>query len=448
VNSAYRFDYEGGIEVIPVPYAEGTDITYATNIKRSADFFFHIPDGHRPWIAALDGEGKGLVQVSTERLKGRKLFVWGVGKGGRNWQMFLSQPGHAYLEIQAGLARTQMEYLPMPAGADWSWLEAYGPMEADPAAVHGFDWMRAWQTVEDALERLKSRADLDAEFERGAELADEPPMELLQRGSGWGALERLRREAASERPFCSDGIVFDDGSLGEAQAPWVDLLCGGALSAPEPDAEPRGFMVQAEWHALLEAAVCGGRGANWLAWLHLGVMRHYAGDYDGARRAWERSLEHVRTPWAMRNLAVLALEEERFAAAAELYVAAHRLRPSLLPLAVECGRALIDAGRPREWLELLAELPQSLRAVGRIRLLEGQAALAVGDFDTVERLFTDTVVVDDLREGERSLSHLWFDFHERRLSAAENVPIDDALRARIRREFPVPQELDFRMSSD
>jgi len=447
-DSAYRFDYRGGIDIIPVPKAEGTDITYSTNVKRSADFFFHVLDNHHPWIAALDGEGRGLVQVSTERLKGRKLFLWGTGTGGRTWQDFLSEPGHAYIEIQAGLARTQMEHLPMPAGADWSWLEAYGPMEADPAAVHGFDWMRAWQTVEDALERLICRADINAEFERSAEFADEPPVELLQRGSGWGALERLRREAAGEPSFCSGGLVFDDESLEEAQVLWIDLLRGGALSAADPDAEPRGFMVQAEWHALLEAAVCAGRRANWLTWLHLGVMRHYAGDYDGARRAWERSLEHVRTPWAMRNLAVLALEEERFAAAAELYVTAHRLRPSLLPLAVECGRALIDAGRPREWLELLAELPQALRAVGRIRLLEGQAALAVGDFDTVERLFTDTVVVDDLREGERSLSHLWFDFHERRLSAAQNVPIDDALRARIRREFPVPKELDFRMSSD
>jgi len=35
-----------------------------------------------------------------------------------------------------------------------------------------------------------------------------------------------------------------------------------------------------------------------------------------------------------------------------------------------------------------------------------------------------------------------------RLSVAENVPMDDAFRARVRRKFPVPKELDFRMSSD
>lgn len=447
-DSTYRFDYTSGLDVIPLPKAEGRDVTYSTNIARSADFFYHIPDSHRPWITALDGEGKGLVQVSTERLTGRKLFVWGMGGGGRNWQEFLSQPGQAYIEIQAGLARTQMEYLSMPAGAEWSWLEGYGLMESDPDVVHGADWTQAWQSVEDMLEQLIPRAALDAEFERGDESADRPPVELLQRGSGWGALERLRREAYGEPPFCSEGLVFDAESLGEAQSPWLGLLHDGAFPAFEPDVEPRGLMVRAEWRALLEDAVSAGRGTNWLAWLHLGVMRYYAGDRDGAHRAWQMSLEQADTPWATRNLAVLAWEDRRFDEAVELYIAACRMRPSLLPLAVECGRTLIDAGRLRDWLELLAELPPSVRTVGRIRLLEAQAALVVGDFESVERIFAEEPVVDDMREGEKSLSHLWFDFHEQRLSVAENIPIDDALRARVRREFPVPKQFDFCMTSD
>ena len=73
------------------------------------------------------------------------------------------------------------------------------------------------------------------------------------------------------------------------------------------------------------------------------------------------------------------------------------------------------------------------------------AALAVGDFARVEQVFADEVVVDDLREGERSLSQLWFDYHEQRLSKAENHPIDNTLRARVRREYPIPALFDFRM---
>ena len=445
-ESAYRFGYKGGgLRRIPVPRFEGTDHTYSTNIGHSADCFFDIPDGHRPWITALDGEGKGLVQTSTPRLKGRKVFLWGTGRGGEKWQRFLSPAGGDYIEIQAGLARTQMEHLPMPAGAEWTWLEAYALMEADPGVVHGADWGQARQAIEGALGKLISRADLDAEFERGAEFADKTPAEMLQLGSGWGALERIRREAAGEPPFCSEALVFDDESLSEAQTPWLGLLRDGAMPATDPDKAPRGYLVQAEWRAMLEEALHAGRGTNWLAWLHLGILRHYARDSEGARCAWELSLGQARTPWAMRNLAVLALEDERFDDAVQLYVAAWRMAPTLMPLAVECGRALIEAGRPGEWLVLLDELPESLRFKGRIRLLEAQAALDAGEFEIVEQFFADQVVIADIREGEVSLSDLWFDLHARRLSVRESIPLDDALRARVRCEFPVPEGFDFRM---
>jgi hypothetical protein len=444
---AYSFGYGGGgLRRVSVPEVKGTDVTYPTNVGRSADFFFHVPDGVRPWIAALDGEGRGLVQTSTARLKGRKLFLWGMGPGGRRWQRFLSGPGRAYIEIQCGLARTQMEHLRMPAGTEWSWLEAYGLVEADPAAVHGAEWERARQSVEASVGALVPPGTLDAELARGAFFADRPPEEVLQHGSGWGALERLRRRASGEPPFCSAGLDFGDGSLGAQQQPWLDLLYDGAMSSPGPDAIPGGCLVQAEWRERLQDAVQGGRGANWLAWLHLGTMRHHAGDRDGARQAWEASLARVRTPWAMRNLAVLAQEEERWDDVVELYAGALRLRPDMLPLAVECGRVLTDIGRPQAWLDLIPDLPEPVRASGRVRLLEGQAALAVGDLERVGRLLTDRLEIDDLREGERSLSHLWFAYHERRLSAEEGVPIDDALRERVRRECPVPDEIDFRMS--
>ncbi|MFN8450418.1 MAG: DUF5107 domain-containing protein [Anaerolineae bacterium] len=54
-----------------------------------------------------DGDGKGLVQVSTDPLRGRKLFLWGTGSGGARWQEWLGGEGQSYLEIQAGLAPTQ-----------------------------------------------------------------------------------------------------------------------------------------------------------------------------------------------------------------------------------------------------------------------------------------------------------------------------------------------------
>src|SRR5919112_6667157 len=49
------------------------------------------------------------------------------------------------------LARTQLEHLPMPAGERWSWLETYGPLQADPVMVHHPDWPVAGREVERVL---------------------------------------------------------------------------------------------------------------------------------------------------------------------------------------------------------------------------------------------------------------------------------------------------------
>ncbi len=113
-TQSYRYGYGGKLTKLEIPYmqlpgtSKTTDISRTTQIGQAMDFFFDLPEKQRRWISALDDHGYGLVQASTDALQGRKLFVWGNGVGGRNWQTFLSQPGSAYLEIQAGLAHTQL----------------------------------------------------------------------------------------------------------------------------------------------------------------------------------------------------------------------------------------------------------------------------------------------------------------------------------------------------
>jgi tetratricopeptide (TPR) repeat protein len=446
-TAAYTLGYgSGGLRVVSVPRIGDVDITYPTAVPQSADFFFDLPDQQRPWIAALDGAGRGLVQTSTDRLCGRKLFVWGVGAGGQTWQDFLSTPGHPYCEIQAGLARTQMEYLEMPAGAEWAWLEAYGLLDADAEAVHGADWAQATQAVEDRLERLIPRARLRDEFVRSDAWADQAPIELLQRGSGWGALELLRREAVGQAPFCTPALVFDDQALSDEQAPWLGLLRDGSFPKAASDAEPGGYLVQPEWRTLLEAAVAAGHSTHWPAWLHLGVMRYHTGDLAGAREAWEQSIADRRTPWALRNLATLAADEQLYEQAATLYLEAYQLRPACMPLAIECGQALLAARRPQDWLDSLSEVPEPVRSHGRVRLLEARAALAVGDVARVASILAQGLVIADLREADQALSELWYDFQIQRLCAEEGLAPDQTLRSRVERDFPVPKALDFRMA--
>jgi tetratricopeptide (TPR) repeat protein len=269
---------------------------------------------------------------------------------------------------------------------------------------------------------------------------------MLQLGSGWGALERRRREACLEPPLATAGLVFADDSLQAEQAPWIRLLEEGTFPVSDPQAPPLGFVVDQKWRSLLEIARQSGRDDNWLLMLHLGVMEYWAGNMHGARSAWERSLALVSTPWAARNLAVLAWEQGHLEEAAQLMTKALRMAPHLLPLAIESGRCLLEAGRTREWLELLEELPKSIRSTGRMRLLQAQAALSENKMSLVESFFKDKVIIHDLREGENSLSDLWFDYHAKRVSIDEDVPLTGSLRGRIREEYPLPEELDFSMA--
>jgi len=440
-EQTYRFGYTRSLDILSVPAFEGVDMTYATNGSRAMDFFFHIPDDRRRWMTALDANGTGLFQISTQRLNGRKLFLWGMGQGGRRWQKFLSESGDPYIEIQAGLARTQLEHLKMPARTEWDWLEGYGLLEADPALAHSSDWHMVQQHVRQQIEKLTPN--FDAEFERARFFQENEPSEILHLGSGWGYLEKRRRELAGEAPFCSPALPFNEASLTAHQLPWLHLLEGDMLPINFDENHPS-FMVQEDWRPLLERA----KQKDVLGHVHLqlGIMDFYAGRYADAKHAWERSLMQQRTFLPLRNLAVLAKIEGDLEKALDYYRQAYALKPELAPLVIEFGQTLIEAGKPHEWLEMLNTLPASLRKLGRVRLLEARAALMVGDFERVGQFFADEVVIPDMREGEISLSEFWLQYHAARIRAVENLAPEADVSERVRRDYPIPWHFDFRMS--
>ena len=444
-DSAYRYAYDGNLTESPIPYVDGKDLSHPHEFNGSGDSFYHMSEGRRPWIAAVDRQGRGFVQTSTSLLKGRKLFVWGMRAGGRRWQEFLSVRGAPYIELQAGLTATQWEYATMPGCTQWAWLEAYGPIAAEPDVVHGRDWQAAYEAVGAELDAALPQQDLEKLFQQTASLAERAPEEIVQHGSGWGALERRRRELAGENAMITDcAAPFDDVSIGPDQEPWLALLEEGALPECDPAEAPGAWMIQADWQKLLAAAVESGASDHWLARLHLGNMAYCTEDWDGAQSAWERSLELAPSAWACRNLAVLARRRKRPNDSAELMLAACKLAPALVPLAAECCDALLHADRPAEVLALVARLPEQFRSNGRIRLLEAWAAMETHDFDRALAFLNGKAVVADMREGEHSLSALWYKTHENRIAAQESIPVDDALRERVREEFPVPQYIDFR----
>src|SRR4051794_21995295 len=293
-RSAWTFGSERILRHVAMPVVEGVDRSYPLRSRAAVDYFFDLAGARRPWIAALDGQGAGLVQSSSRRLRGRKLFLWGDGPGGRHWQQWLSPAGGRYLEIQAGLARTQRGPLPLGAGDRWSWLETYGPLQADPARAHDPDWQVGAAEVERLLDVTAPLDWLEGAERVGRAATDRPPAEVLHCGSGWGALERRRREASGEEPWGLPGTPFPDEALAAEQQPWLDLLERGALSL-DLRVPPPSYQVTRAWQDRL--ALAPGPAAALLA----GVAEAYNGQAEEALRSWRASLEDQPSAWAWRN---------------------------------------------------------------------------------------------------------------------------------------------------
>jgi len=440
---------EGTTEIIrqALPIIDGIDVTYPTNGRDARDYFFEIPRNRRPWIAALREDGCGLVQTSTSRQIGRKLFRWGTSCGGRRWQDFLAVPGHAYIEIQAGLAETQSQGLPMPPGEIWEWLEYYGLMTAEPKITHGAVWTQAYEHVGKMLDAMLPPETMETELLASRAMAEQPPQEILHRGGGWGALERRRCERAHKKLPWSPGLVFDDASLGPAQTPWLNLLETGALPYCAPNEEPGHFMVSDPWRHLLEDSISHGASDHWLGWFHVGVMCYDRFRSDNkARAAWEKSLELAENPWAMRCLGSLALRHGNLAEAVYRYKATYAMLPNHPRLAAELCSVLNAAGHAQETIDLFNRMPPPMQNDDRILLAVAGAALDLGDYQTALKIITSGREFACIREGENSLTSIWFRAQEQRVAQIEGVPITRALRLRVHHEYPPPYEIDLRMA--
>lgn len=430
-----------------LPSLSGADATYPLNSTFANEFFFQPDETEMPWEAALDANGSGFIETSTDRLRYRKLFLWGNHQGGRHWQEFLAPGNRPYCEIQAGLAPTQVHGLPFPAGADWQWTQAFGYIEADPALVHGPDWAAACGAVETSLHSRLSQAELAALDAAYRERADLPAHEILAEGAGWGCLELKRRAKNPKALPVPPSFVFPESSLGREQAKWLHLLEKGKFEEPDPVELPGEWMVQEEWFDLLKRSLDVKENQNWFACLHLGVMALERFDEAGAFSAWQHSMQVRPNPWAYRNLAVLAERQRNLGAALVFYEQAWQLGAAApnLALAHEYLAALLKAKLYPQALAVFETLPAEFKQADRLQLVRGRLALETDDLATVESILERDFA--NIREGETELTDLWQEMWLKRLAKESGRPVDATLRMQVAHDYPPPARIDFRIFS-
>ncbi len=416
-----------------VPYDNGIDITYPSNNPIAIDYFWKIPKESRKYTAYIDREGYGFFQTSTSRLRGRKLFVWGQGEGGKRWQEFLTQDGHdgRYVEIQAGVAHTQYECLPMPPKTAWEWLEAFGAITADPEKVHG-DWADCRAEVGARLEALIPEADLEKMLAATKPMALSPAARQICYGSAWGKLENLRREKNGEPAVCPH---LDFGELTGEQAPWLVLMNQGTMEqATDKILPPVSWMLQKEWTAMLEKSVpCHEK------YLHLAAIHMASRNLRDADESLTEALSFAVTPIALFLKAQVYRMKGDLTAAADTALEALSLLPADVSLCRQALALALRAGKLGDIINAYESAPADVQADGRVAMTYAFSLLRMGKVAEAEAVLLRDggLSVTDIREGEISLTSLYIEI-EKAKAAAEGKTPDEA-------DIEVPRQFDFRM---
>jgi tetratricopeptide (TPR) repeat protein len=432
-------------ELAPLP---GKDSSYPTNSDYSNEYFLQCEGARRdgtpyPWELAAYEDGYAFAEASTAPLSYRKMFCWGRGPGGRRWQDYLSVPGQRYLEVQAGLAPTQLHSAAIGAGAAVDWIQAIGAVVGERARFHSPDYPAAASYAEALVAELAPPAQLAAELERARAAASLPCAPSFSAGSGWGAVEALRFPGATP-----PGLVFPEASIGESEAPWRILAREGRLPSRDPEAGPGAFAVDPDWLSRLAAASSDAAHDDWLTSYHRGVAAYEAGRRLEAVSAWCRSLAARPNAWALRDLGFAADRAGDAAEARARYRAALETpEGSREPaLAEEYAAFLLRSG---DFAEAAAVASAHAGEAPEGAFLEAllRSALERGDDETFDRLISREPARG--REGDDWLTDLWFERESRRLAASRGLDVEEARRETARRaasgELYPPRTIDFRM---
>lgn len=222
-SSAYNNSDGMGIKKSAIPFDKGIDVSYPENIPDTIDYFYDISPDEEKFIANVDKDGYGLLQFSTGNLKGRKLFSWGHRNGSKHWQKMLTDKAGDYVEIQAGLGKTQYECIPMPPKTVWSFSECYTLADIPKEKVNA-DYEEAVDAIKEQIHALGGCSLLD---ERLPEITDSISLqkgETVFTGSGFGYLNGiLSGKVPSQLDFSENDDVKGWLRLADGKEPETDL---------------------------------------------------------------------------------------------------------------------------------------------------------------------------------------------------------------------------------
>ena len=356
--------------------------------------------------------------------------MWGNSQGGRRWQNFLTEDDKtgSYNEIQAGLARTQLECVPMPPRTVWEWVETYGAMQADKEKVHG-KWEDAKAEVEAIFEKSISKSSLNKVLDDTRNMA-KSKAEAVFVNEGWASLELNRREAKSESTLMCDHLEF--AKAGDAQKCWLSLLNDGTVGIYDANDAPVSYQIKNEWLDMLKEAVLNKDKDNWYAHYLLGTALAVKGEYESAKKHLKKSIELEGNAWANYVIAMICEMENDSESYVDYMLKAFKIKNDDISLAKDVFRCLHENEKSDDIIRLYETLSDAIKDIPRCKLYYSYALARKGMIDEAENVILNNgkyIEIADIREAETSITSLWMLINEKR--GKSNEP---------------PYAIDFRMS--
>lgn len=391
-----------GICKCEIPVVNGVDISHYENISVQQDYFFAIDAQTPKWIANADANGTGLLHTSTARLQSRKLFAWGNTDGAQRWQEFLTENAGPYLEIQAGLGKTQYGCIPMAPNTTWEWTERYEPLKISPELLkapfsEGVAAIDAQVRESDAVHVAHT---FGSSFVKNS-------ASLVWEGSGDATLENQVRKI-QELPPLRPHLCFTSGDL--RQSAWHLLLSHHTLPEPSVTTPPT-YDVKGEFWLKQLTALSGTSHDHWYVQYNIALLQNDAQRFDLALQAIDRCIAYKSIPWAHYVRAVFLLREQRLEEVEQAIKEGVALCPNRLDYAKAAFTVLETAQRWMCMEALYEAMPDTLQKDARLRFFYAQALHHLKKTEAALQILEANggLLLADIRECDRTIGVLWRD---------------------------------------
>lgn len=390
-----------GVRKAEIPVVNGVDISHYCDIPEQIDYFFRIPKTAPKFIANVDESGYGLLHVSSSQLQSRKLFSWGKSAGAARWQGFLTENAGRYLEIQAGLAKTQYGCIPMAPNTTWEWTEQYGPIQLTKGQLaQDFANVSA-----DISKQILETRDLDKLLEETRCMAKTSAV-VLHRGNADAILENAIRAEKGLAALCPH---LDFSADCEGQSEWLNFIITGRLNPPLGDCPPAYYIWDKTLHQRLLNASKNHETDNWYVNYHLGLGWWQEGDIERATTAFQIAMAQSENPWTAHVMALMSLRVGDKSSAVLFIQKGISLRADDLMYFKEALLILEHAEAWQASCDAILSCKKELFCAARIQFYYATALHKLGKNSEAMAVLEQGggLVVDDIRECDNSIGILW-----------------------------------------